>query len=77
VKIAKQKRLEEEAWKKEKEELQRREEERQRNLAHCLEVNRVATMEQQWCKNWAKTFLLPSSPSSNKKINLINLLPLM
>ena len=32
-------------------------------------------MEQQWCKNWTKTFL-PSSPPSNEDMNLIDLLPL-
>ena len=76
MKIAKQKRLEEEAWKKEKKELQRREEEHQRNLAHRLEVDRVAAVEQQQCKNWAKSFLLPSSSPSDEEMNLIDLLPL-
>ena len=33
-------------------------------------------MEQQQCKNWAKTFLLPLSPPSNEKMNLIDLSPL-
>jgi len=55
---------EEKAW--------RREEERQRDLAHCIEVDRVATMEQQRRKNWTKTFL-PSSPPSNEDMNLIDL----
>ena len=59
----------------EEKEVQRKEEECQRDLAHCLEVDRVATVEQQWCKNWSKTFL-PSSPPSDEDMNLINLLPL-
>jgi len=32
-------------------------------------------VEQQWCKNWTKTFL-PSSPPSDEDMNLIDLLPL-
>jgi len=64
----KQKRLEKEVW--------RKEEEHQRDLAYCLEVNCVATIEQQCYKNWSKTFLPYSNPSSDKKMNLINLLPL-
>jgi len=47
AKIAEQKRLEEEAQRKqEEEEAQQREEECQRDLAHCLEVDRVAAVEQ-------------------------------
>jgi len=33
-------------------------------------------MEQQWCKNWTKTFLPSTTPPSNKEMNLINLPPL-
>jgi len=33
-------------------------------------------VEQQQCKNWAKTFLLPLSPPSNEEMNLIDLSPL-
>jgi len=33
-------------------------------------------VEQQWQKNWAKTFLPPSTSSSDKEINHIDLLPL-
>jgi len=77
VKMAERKRLEEEARKKQEEEKTRqREEDRQRDLAKCLEVDRVAAMEQQQRKNWMKTFLLPSSPPSDEEMNLINLLPL-
>jgi len=43
--------LEEEAWRKEKEELWWREEECQRDLAYCLEANCVAAVEQQCWKN--------------------------
>ena len=67
---------EEEAWRKaEEEETRRKEEERQRDLAHRLEADRVAAMEQQWHKNWTKTFL-PSSPPSDEDMNLIDLLSL-
>ena len=60
AKIAERKRLEEEAWRKqEEEESWQREEECQRDLAHRLKADCIATMEQQRCKNWAKTFLPP------------------
>jgi len=75
--MAEQKRLEEEACKKqEEEEIRWREEDRQRDLAKHLEADRIAAVEQQQCKNWMKTFLPPSSPPSNKEMNLIDLLPL-
>jgi len=46
AKIAKQKRLEEEVWRKqEEEEAQQREKKCQRDLAHCLKANRIATIE--------------------------------
>jgi len=76
AKIVEQKRLEEETQKKEEEELWQRKEERQRNLAHCLKVNCVTTVEQRRHKNWAKSFLLPLSPPFDKEMNLIDLLPL-
>jgi len=77
MKIVEWKRLEEEAQrKKEEEESWQREEEYQRNLAYHLEVDHVATMEQQRQKKWAKTFLLPSTPPSDKEMNLIDLSPL-
>jgi len=76
AKAAERKRLEEEARKKqEEEETRRKEKERQRDLAHRLEADRVAAVEQQWRKNWMKTFL-PSSPPSNEDMNLIDLPPL-
>jgi len=77
AKIAEWKRLEEEAQRKqEKEEAWQREEECQRDLAYRLEADCITAVEQQWCKNWAKTFLSPSSPPSNKEMNLIDLPPL-
>jgi len=77
TKITEQKILEEEVWREqEKEETQQREEKHHRDLAHRLEADHIAAMEQQQRKNWAKTFLSPSSPSSNEEMNLINLLPL-
>ena len=51
AKIAEQKRLEEKAWRKEEEEAQSREEECQRELAYCLEADRVTAIEQQRHKN--------------------------
>ena len=75
--MAEQKRLEEKVQKKqEKEETRQKEEDRQRNLAKHLEVDCVAAVEQQRCKNWMKTFLPSSSPPSNEEMNLINLPPL-
>ena len=72
--MAEWKRLEEEAQKKQKEEETRqREEDCQRDLATRLEADRVAAMEQQWRKNWMKTFLPPSSPPSDEEMNLIDL----
>ena len=48
AKMAEWKRLEEEAWKRqEEEETRKKEEECQRDLAHWLEVDRVAAVEQQ------------------------------
>ena len=77
VKMAEQKRLEEEAQKKQEEkETQQREEDYQRDLAKHLEVDHIAAVEQQWHKNWMKTFLPSSSPPSDQKMNLIDLLPL-
>ena len=77
AKAAERKRLEEEARKKQKEEeTRRREEDHQRDLAKRLEVDRIAAVEQQRRKNWMKTFLPPSSPPSNKEMNLIDLPPL-
>jgi len=77
VKMAERKRLEEEAQKKqEEEETQWREEDHQRDLAKCLEADCITAMEQQRHKNWMKTFLPPSSPPSDKEMNLIDLPPL-
>ena len=75
TKIAERKRLEEEMWRKEEEDLWQREKECQRDLAHCLKADRVAAMEQQRWKNWAKTFLSPSTPP-DEEMNLIDLPPL-
>jgi len=52
VKIAEEKRLEEEIQRKQKEEeVWQREEQRQQDLAHCLEADRITAVEQQQCKN--------------------------
>jgi len=77
AKMVERKRLEEEACKKqEEEETRRREEDCQRDLAKRLEADRVTAVEQQRRKNWLKTFLPPSSPPSDKEMNLIDLPPL-
>jgi len=39
-------------------------------------VDHVAAVEQQWHKNWSKTFLSPPSLLSNEEINLLDFLPL-
>jgi len=77
AKLKERKRLEEEVQRKqEKEEFQCREEQHQRDLAHRLEADCIATVEQQQRKNWMKTFHLPSSPPSNEEMNLLNYSPL-
>jgi len=70
--------LEAEAQKLAEEEQRRKQEEeqRQKDLAHCLEADRVATVEQQWRKNWMKTFQPLSSPPSDKAMNLLDYPPL-
>jgi len=78
AKIAEKARLEEEAWKLVEEEQRRKreEEQHQKDLAHRLEVDRVAAVEQQRRKNWMKTFQPPSSPPSDEEMNLFDYLPL-
>ena len=72
AKLAERKRLEEEFWRKQKEEeVWWREEQRQRDLAHHLEANCVAAVEQQRRKNWMKTFQPLSSPS-DEEMNLLD-----
>ena len=70
--------MEEEARKLAEEEQCRKQEEeqRQRDLAHRLEADRVAAVEQQWRKNWMKTFQPLSSPPSDKEMNLLDYPPL-
>jgi len=66
--------LEEEAQRKQKEEeMQQREEKYQRDLAHWLEVDYTAAVEQQCHKNWTNTFLFLLNPPSNEEMNLIDL----
>jgi len=78
ARIVEKTRLEEEAQKlAEEEQCQKQEEEQcQRDLAHRLEADCVTAIEQQWRKNWMKTFQLPSSPPSDKEMNLLDYLPL-
>jgi len=69
--------LEKESWRKQEEEKAcQKEEECQRDLAHRLEADHVAAIEQQWRKNWSKNFLPPSNPPSDKKMNLLDFSPL-
>jgi len=77
ARIAEKAKLEAEAQKFVEEEQCRKQEkeQRQRDLAHRLEADRVATVEQQWRKNWMKTFQLLSSPS-NEEMNLLDYPPL-
>jgi len=72
-------RLVEETRKLAEEEQRRREEEEQhqKDLAHQLEVDCVAAVEQAHHKNWVKTFLLPSSPPFDEEMNLVDLPPLL
>ena len=77
TRVAEKARLEEEARKlaEEAERCRKEEEQCQKDLAHRLEADRVAAVEQQQHKNWMKTFQPPSS-SSDEDINLLNYLPL-
>jgi len=78
ARIAEKARLEEEARKLAEQEQRRKQEEeqRQKDLAHRLEADRVAAVEQQRRKNWMKTFYPPSSPPSDKEMNLLDYSPL-
>jgi len=78
AKIAERARLEEETRKLAEQEQRRKQEEEQcqKDLAHRLEADRVAAVEQARRKNWVKTFLLPPSPPSDEEMNLIDLPPL-
>ena len=77
ARVAEKVRLEEKAQKLAEEAERRRKEEKQRqkDLAHRLEADRVAAVEQQWRKNWMKTFQPPSSPS-DEDMNLLDYPPL-
>ena len=63
TRVAEKARLEEEARKlaEEAERCRKEEEQCQKDLAHRLEADHVAAIEQQRRKNWMKTFQLPSS----------------
>ena len=69
ARIAAKARLEEEAWKLAEEE------QRQKDLAHRLEADHIAAVEQQRRKNWMNKFQ-PSSPPSDEEMNLLNYPPL-
>ena len=77
ARVAEKARLEEEARKlaEEVERCRKEEEQHQKDLAHRLEADCVAAVEQQRCKNWMKTFQLPLSPS-DEDMNLLDYLPL-
>jgi len=78
ARIAEKARLEEEARKlAEEEQHQKQEEEQcQKDLAHRLEADRVAAVEQQRRKNWMNKFQPPSSPPSDEEMNLLDYPPL-
>jgi len=77
AKLEEWKRFEKEARRKqEEEEFQCREEQHQWDLAHHLEADRVAAVEQQRRKNWMKTFHPLSSPPSDEEMNLLDYPPL-
>ena len=81
MKLAKQRILEKEVYKKElwrkaEKEAQSREEEHQRKLTHHLKTDYIAAVKKQCCKNWTKTFLPPTTSPSDEEMNFINLLPL-
>ena len=70
ARIAKKARLEEKAQKLAEED------QRQKDLAHRLEADRVAAVEQQRHKNWMNKFQPPSSPPSDEEMNLLDYPPL-
>ena len=70
ARIAAKARLEEEAWKLAEEE------QRQKDLAHRLEADRIAAVEQQRRKNWMNKLQPPSFPPSDEEMNLLDYLPL-
>jgi len=78
AKIAERARLEEEAQKlAEEEQLRKREEEQcQKDLAHQLEADRVAAVEQQRRKNWMNKFQPLLFPPSDEEMNLLDYPPL-
>ena len=77
ARVAEKARLEEEAQKlaEEAEHHRKEEEQRQKDLAHQLEADCIAAIEQQRCKNWMKTFQ-PSSSPADEDMNLLDYLPL-
>jgi len=78
AKIAKRARLEEEVQKlAEEEQCGKQEEEQcQKDLAHRLEADHVAAVEQQRRKNWMNKFQPPSFPPSDEEMNLLDYPPL-
>jgi len=78
ARIAEKVRLEEEARKLAEEDQcwKQEEEQRQKDLAHRLEADRVAAVEQQRHKNWMNKFQPPSSPPSDEEMNLLDYPPL-
>ena len=70
ARIAEKARLEEKAQKLAEED------QRQKDLAHRLEADHIAAVEQQRHKNWMNKFQPPSSPPSDEEMNLLDYLPL-
>jgi len=78
ARIAEKARLEEEVRKlaEQKQCRKQEEEQRQKDLAHRLEADHVAAVEQQRRKNWMNKFQPPSSPPSDEEMNLLDYPPL-
>jgi len=70
--------LEEEARKLAEQEQRRKQEDEQcqKDLAHRLEADCIAAIEQQRRKNWTNKFQPPLSPPSDEEMNLLDYPPL-
>jgi len=74
--VRKEARIAEKARLEEKAQKLAEEDQRQKDLAHRLEADRVAAVEQQRHKNWMNKFQPPSSPPSDEEMNLLDYPPL-
>jgi len=74
--VRKEARIAEKARLEEKAQKLAEEDQRQKDLAHRLEADHIAAVEQQQHKNWMNKFQPPSSPPSDEEMNLLDYLPL-